>query len=89
VLSRGHGGDVGKVVVTSGALSAGAGEANGDRSPKLATGRGDDEPDLRRDSDVSVGETETVDSVTSDDEETKVELLREKEESVRSFKLEV
>lgn len=73
VLSRRHGGDGSEVVLTSGALSAGAGEADGDGGPELASSGGDDEPDLGRDTDVGVGETEVVDSVSGNDEETKVE----------------
>lgn len=76
VLGRGHGGDGSEVLLAGSALSAGAGEADGDSRPQLAAGGGNDEPDLRRDTNVGVGEAETVDSVAGDDEESEVELSR-------------
>lgn len=76
VLGRGHGGDGSEVLLAGSALSAGAGEADGDSRPQLAAGGGNDEPDLRRDTNVSVGEAETVDSVAGDNEESEVELSR-------------
>lgn len=74
VLGRRHGGDVGKVLVASGALSARARKAHRHGREQLASGRGDDEPNLTRDADVRVGEAEAVDAVAGDDEETEVEL---------------
>jgi len=72
-VGRSHGRDGSEVLLTSGTSLAGSGEADGDRSVKLATSGSDDEPDAGREVEVRVGESEVVDTVSGNDEESEVE----------------
>jgi len=83
-VGRGHGGNGSEVLLTSGTSLAGSSEADGDGSVKLATSGSDDEPDAGRDVEMRVGESEIVDTVSGNDEESEVELFRVRTGSVLS-----